>query len=218
MIAGIQVKICGLTSLVDAGLADAIGADYLGFNLHPGSPRRVTLEAYRAMKPRLPARKTVAVMVEPPLPALREAVRSDFDFYQLHLMPGLPVATVSEWAATVGPDRLWLAPKLPPGAEVPGPLLTLAGTFLLDAYQPGQFGGTGVTGDWAGFRRLREKHPDRQWILAGGLNAETIGAALAATGARWVDVASGVEASPGVKSPDKLHRFAECLRAAARAG
>lgn len=218
MIEGIRVKICGLTSLVDAGLADAIGADYLGFVLHPASPRRVTLDAFAAMKSRLPERRTVAVMVEPPVGALREAVQAGFDYFQVHLLPGLPEATVSEWAVTVGPDRLWLAPKLPRGTDVPPPLLALAETFLLDACQPGKFGGTGVTGDWESFRRQRRRHPGKQWILAGGLNPENIGAALAATGARWVDTASGVEAAPGVKDPAKLRLFAERLRAAARSG
>lgn len=57
MIAGIRFKVCGLTSLVDAEAADAVGADYLGFILHPKSPRYVSLAQFEAMAPRLPPRK-----------------------------------------------------------------------------------------------------------------------------------------------------------------
>ena len=57
------------------------------------------------------------------------------------------------------------------------------------------------------YRRYREMYPDRDWILAGGLNPENVGAALAATGARFVDVNSGVEAAPGIKDALKLAAF-----------
>ena len=66
MIDGIQFKVCGLTSLVDAEFADRLGADYLGFILYPKSPRHVSLPQYVDMAKRLPTlRKTVAVLVEP---------------------------------------------------------------------------------------------------------------------------------------------------------
>ena len=77
--------------------------------------------------------------------------------------------------------------------------------------------GTGRTGDWGKFRRHREAHPTHAWILSGGLNPANIGEALVETGARSVDVNSGVESAPGVKDPAKLRAFAEALRAAARA-
>ena len=60
MIDGIRIKVCGLTTLVDAEFADKCGVDYLAFNLHPQSPRRITLAQYTAMAPRLPDRKRVA--------------------------------------------------------------------------------------------------------------------------------------------------------------
>ena len=63
MVDGIQIKVCGLTSLVDAEFADACGVDYIGFNLYPKSPRYVSLAQYRAMAKRLPGRYTVAVKV-----------------------------------------------------------------------------------------------------------------------------------------------------------
>lgn len=215
MVQGIRLKVCGLTSLVDAELADRAGADCLGFVLHPDSPRRVTLAQFRAMAARLPERKKVAVMVEPSTAGLAEAVDAGFDFFQVHFRLETSAATMAGWARAVGAGRLWLAPRLPPAADVPAALLPLAETFLLDTFHAEKFGGTGVRGDWAKFRRHREAHPEKSWILAGGLTPENIGDALAATGARWVDVNSGVEQAPGVKDSRKLEAFVARLREAA---
>jgi len=65
MINGVRLKVCGLTSLVDAGTADACGADYLGFIFYPKSPRYVSVETYHSMAPHLPRKPRVAVTVEP---------------------------------------------------------------------------------------------------------------------------------------------------------
>jgi phosphoribosylanthranilate isomerase len=218
MIHGIRLKICGLTSLVDAALADESGADYLGFVLHPASPRRVTLEQFRAMAPRLPERKKVAVLVEPEIADLAAAAAAGFDCFQVHFRLEVPAEQVAAWAATVRREQLWLAPRLPPADEVPPALFACADTFLLDAYDDRKFGGGGRTGDWAKFRRHREAHPEKNWILAGGLAPENVAAALAATGARWVDANSGVERSPGVKDSAKLAAFGAALRGAAAPG
>ncbi|HTT56866.1 MAG TPA: phosphoribosylanthranilate isomerase [Opitutaceae bacterium] len=217
MVHGIRLKICGLTSLVDAGAADAAGADYLGFNLYPESPRRVTLDQYRAMAPRLPDRKKVAVMVEPADAELAAAVQAGFDCFQLHFRPEAPAERLAAWAGAVGRDRLWLAPRLPPGADVPAAALALADTFLLDAFDGKRFGGVGRPGDWAKFRRHREAHPEKNWILAGGLAPENVAAALAATEARWIDVNSGVERAPGVKDSGKITALVAALRGSPRA-
>ena len=211
MINGIRLKVCGLTTLVDAALADRCGADFLGFVLYPRSPRHVTLAQFRAMAPNLPDRKKVAVIIEPTMVQLKEVATAGFDFVQVHFPVGLPPATVAAWSAEVGPDRLWLAPKLPPDVDIPAFLLPLAAAFLFDAFQAETFGGSGRTADWTKFRRHREMFPDRDWILAGGLNPDNISVALEATGARFVDVNSGVEVSPGVKDPAKLSAFVACL-------
>ena len=83
----------------------------------------------------------------------------------------------------------------------------MAGIFLLDTFHTEKFGGTGQTGDWTKFSRHQQAHPARTWILSGGLNPENIGAALRATGAKFVDVSSGVESAPGMKDCEKLKRF-----------
>ncbi len=218
MIDGIRFKVCGLTSLVDAEFADRCGADYLGFIFHPRSPRYLPLAQYAAMASRLPDRRRVAVAVEPSLAELAALQDAGFDCFQLHHRLELAPAVLQQWSDAVGRDRLWLAPKLPPGAGVPESVLAAAGHVLFDTYQAEGFGGSGRTGDWAGFARLRAAHPGHGWILAGGLNPENVGAALAASGARFLDVNSGVEAAPGVKDEARLKRFVVALHRAATGG
>ena len=207
MIDGIRLKVCGLTSLVDAEWADKCGADCLGFILYPKSPRFISLDTFAAMAKRLPERRKVAVLVEPTPVELATANRAGFDFFQIHFRHDLPTTTVAAWAETVGINRLWLAPKLPPEVDVPAALLPLAKFFLLDTFHANKFGGTGVTGDWQKFTRHLQAHPKKVWILSGGLNPENIGAALRQSGAKFVDVNSGVESAPGVKDLAKLKRF-----------
>ena len=116
MIDGIRIKVCGLTSLVDAEFADRCGADYLGFNFHPASPRYISLDQFRAMAPRLPERRKVAVSVEPSIAALAAQRDAGFDYFQIHFRPETPDAQLTAWSRAVGEKHLWLAPKLPPGA------------------------------------------------------------------------------------------------------
>src|SRR5450432_2738123 len=115
MINGIRLKVCGITSLVDADAADAVGADYLGFIFYPKSPRWVSNPQFRAMSERLPPRKKVAVSVEPALADLARQVELGFDFFQIHFNPQTPAEIIRSWVETVGASRLWLAPRLPPG-------------------------------------------------------------------------------------------------------
>lgn len=204
MIDGVRLKICGLTSLVDAEYADKCGADYFGFIFAAASPRRLLLAQYRAMARHLPERKRVAVLVEPAPDELARVVAEDFEFVQIHFRPDLPPETVAGWSAAVTPARLWLAPKLPPEREVPPGLLPLAQHVLLDTYHAQKFGGTGLTGDWPKFRRHQAAFPQTRWILSGGLNPENVGAALLATDARFLDVNSGVESAPGIKDQARL--------------
>ncbi len=204
MINGVRLKVCGLTSLVDAEAADAIGADALGFIFYPKSPRGITLTQFAAMKDRLPSRKKVAVCVEPSAPELAALVGQGFDHFQIHFGAETAFPIIAGWSHLVGRARLWLAPKLPPEQDVKPDWLPLADTFLLDTFHADKFGGTGETGDWAKFKRHREAHPAKTWILSGGLKPDNVAAAVTATGAKFLDVNSGVELSPGVKDPAKL--------------
>jgi phosphoribosylanthranilate isomerase len=213
MIDGIRLKVCGLTSLVDADFADRAGADYLGFILYSKSPRYLPVASYTAMAKLLPeGRKRVAVMVAPSLDELVAAQEAGFDFFQIHFPVETPLEQVAAWSRQVTPKRLWLAPKLPPEVDVAPELLPLAGTFLMDTFHAAGFGGSGQTGDWAKFARHHSTHPEKTWILAGGLNPENIGPALVASGARVVDVNSGVEVSPGIKDHGKIRALAVAIQ------
>jgi phosphoribosylanthranilate isomerase len=208
---GIRMKVCGLTTQADAEFAAQAGADYLGFILIPESPRYLPLEKFSAFASHLPAGRKVAVSVEPTPAQLAAMSAAGFDYFQVHFRHELPVATVASWSETVGSDRLWLSPKLPPGVSVPLATLPLAKTFLFDTYHVRKFGGTGETADWNKFKRHRRNHPKKIWILSGGLNPANIGDAIRQSGARFVDVNSGVESAPGVKDHAKLQRLVERL-------
>jgi phosphoribosylanthranilate isomerase len=216
MIEGIQIKVCGLTSAADAVLAAASGTDYLGFIFHPKSPRYLPLEKYEAMAAGLPAGHRVAVLAEPGAGDMAALAGAGFASYQVHFRHDVPLGVVESWSRAVGPENLWLAPKLPPGVDASVEWLALAGTVMLDTFDPNVFGGTGRTGDWPKFRRHAAAHPGKTWILSGGLNPANLGEALAGTGARFVDVNSGVEASPGIKDPAKLKAFFAAVADAAR--
>lgn len=213
MINGIRFKVCGLTTLVDAGLADSVGADYLGFIFYPKSPRYISVESYRALAARLPRKPRVAVTVEPTTEEVSVLKAIGFDAYQFHFPHNTPLATVEAWAATVTPEKLWLAPRVPPGEHLEKGMFTLARTFLFDTYRAGTYGGTGQVGDWSTFKRLAQEFPRINWVLAGGLTPENVVSALNETGARMVDVNSGVESVPGIKSSEKLHRLQAVLTA-----
>ncbi|MSU46921.1 MAG: phosphoribosylanthranilate isomerase [Lacunisphaera sp.] len=216
MINGIRLKVCGITSLVDADAADAVGADYLGFIFYAKSPRHAPLTQYQAMKERLPPRKKVAVSVNPSVADLAAQTKLGFDYFQVYFDPGTPASTLAAWAQMAGRARLWLAPRLPMGKDVQSEWLPLADTILLDTFHPDKPGGTGETGDWEKFKRHRETHPTKTWILSGGLNQHNIAGAVAATGAKFIDVNSGVEQAPGVKSPAKLKAFVHALHNATK--
>lgn len=214
MIGDIHFKVCGIRRVEDARLAAELGADFLGFILYPKSPRYLALGDYAELAQALPrGPKRVAVMVEPSLDDLEWAQEAGFDFFQIHARHDLPLATLLGWSDAVGPANLWLAPKLPPGASFPEAWLPLADTLLVDTFHAEGFGGSGRTGDWAGFARLAETNPGKRWILAGGLSPDNVASAIAASCARFIDVNSGVETEPGVKSPEKLRALAAVLRA-----
>lgn len=216
MIEGIQLKVCGLTSLVDAGVADECGADFLGFILYKKSPRHVSIAQFRSMIGRLPARHKVAVTVEPEPEELLEMRDAGFDRFQVHFRHDLPVAKVEGWSKAVGARSLWLAPKLPPASDAAEAWFELSQAIVLDTFDANLFGGTGRTGDWGKFSRHRKAHPRRTWILSGGLKPENIQEALEESGARFIDVNSGIESAPGVKDHARLKAFVQAVHKSAR--
>jgi phosphoribosylanthranilate isomerase len=205
MMADLKVKVCGLTRLCDVALLTELGADYFGCILYPKSPRYLEVSRRADFMQAAPSGRRVAVDVNPSNDSLRAYVQEGFDFFQLHTAIDCPPQQLEQWAELVGgPDRLWLAPILPPDRELPDSFVQLGARILLDTYQKNQVGGTGKTNDWGRFRRLQQRYSQVDWILAGGLSPDNLLAAIQQAGASHVDVNSGVESAPGIKDPALL--------------
>jgi phosphoribosylanthranilate isomerase len=210
----IDAKICGLTDRAGLEAALAGGARYIGLVFFAKSPRNVTLDQAAALAAQARGRaEIVAVTVDADEALLTQiAARVSPDWLQLHgeeppgrmaslrrfaqkgLIKAIPIAR-SEDFASVGAygDADWLLfdAKAPPSAALPG--------------------GNGAAFDW---RLLQGRAITKPWFLSGGLNIETIATAISESGARTVDVSSGVETAPGLKNPDKITRFLAAVRAA----
>lgn len=205
MVNGIQFKVCGLTRARDAQAAAEAGADFLGFIFYPQSPRKIRLESYRTIQERLPGVPKVAVSVAPDLYTLSQLEGADFDYFQIHFPIGLS-EEVAAWSRLVGKERLWLAPKIPPGVSFNPALLELADGVLWDAFKADEksFGGTGMKSDWESFREMSAQYPEKRWVLAGGISPENAGEAIAATGAKCLDFNSSLEIEPGIKDLERI--------------
>jgi phosphoribosylanthranilate isomerase len=203
-----KTKICGITHLDDALAALDAGADMLGFNFYPPSPRYIErttcIRLVEAIRSRGLAATLVGVFVNtPPAEVNRILDECGLDLAQLSGdEPPADLARLGERGfkairpRDVAEARILAVPyahrSAPPG-------------LLVDAsVGAGQFGGTGRPGDWAAARVLAAQHPI---LLAGGLKPENVAAAVAAVQPWGVDVASGVESSPGRKDEAKMKAF-----------
>ena len=209
-----KVKICGVTRKEDAELALALGADYIGINVYEKSPRAVALDQVPALLAIIPQGKRVVVDVAPSPQRLEELLQLGFDFHQLHFDLDISMATVAAWSGLVGPQSLWVAPRIPPQEpSFPQILMEFSETILLDTYSSKAYGGTGQSGqNWQRFLDCTLLYQHKNWILAGGLSPDNIREALEFTEAETVDLASGVESEPGIKDPEKLKRLFEAVR------
>ena len=207
------VKVCGITRARDGAAALEAGASHIGFILYEQSPRAITLEQVGALMAALPVpvEKPVAVEVNPDPERLAGMATVGFARYQLHFPHDLSRERIAEWAEIVGRENLWLAPKLPPDQPFPENLLDFAEAFLIDAFSEDAYGGTGHTADWSRFADLKERFPEKKWILAGGLSPDNVVEAIAATGADRIDANSGVESAPGIKDPEKIQALFRAL-------
>ncbi len=203
MIGPIAIKVCGITRVADAALALDQGADYIGVNCWAGSQRYVAPELRKNLLREIPVEKRVAVTVNPTISDVVNLIQEGFTTVQIHFDPKTKACDIAAIAKKIGPDRLWLAPKVADGEEWPTDILKLANTFLHDAHAKDAFGGTGKVSDWKRFDSLKKANPDKKWVLAGGLNPQNVAEAVAA-GASILDLNSGVEIVPGLKSAEKL--------------
>ena len=198
-----RVKICGITRLEDAELATGLGAWALGFILWPGSRRAADPAVAAGIAAELRRRvELVGVFVNPTLDEVAHAADAlHLSHVQLHGDEG--PAFCAEAGRRSG-CRVIKAVRVATGADLQDLERFHTDYHLLDAAAPGQRGGSGQTWNWALAARHRSDVPV---ILSGGLTPETVAEGIAAVRPYAVDVASGVEAAPGVKDPDKLAAF-----------
>ena len=212
MVLSPRVKVCGLTRLQDAVAALDAGADRIGMIFYPGSPRYITAAKAQGLLTIIPPDKRTAVMVMPTASVLAGLKALGFRYFQIHCASDTPVRQLAEWRDIVGPEHLWLAPRLKPGERFPRAFLRWAESFLIDSYSERHYGGSGRVGDWFRFRGLQREFSGKMWILAGGLTPDNIAKALEVSQARFVDVNSGVESVPGVKAAGKIRALFQVLR------
>ena len=194
----VKVKICGVCTVEDARASVAAGADFLGLNFHPASPRVVGVERAAEIAAAVPGTPLVGVFVD----AARErvealAARLGLAALQFHgeeepdYCRGWPWRTIKALRAAPGVDLAALAARYP------------TDYVLADSFVSGTAGGTGHPLDLAAAAAI----PPARLFLAGGLRPETVAAAVRTVRPFAVDVASGVEASPGRKDHGKLEAF-----------
>jgi phosphoribosylanthranilate isomerase len=195
----VKLKVCGVTSLEDARAAIDCGAEYLGFNFYPKSPRYISPSSARAIIERLPDDVIgVGVFVNEPRPEdVDEILRvSGARMAQLHGDES------PDYCAGLGAGRVIKALRVGEGFDARRVLDYPAAAILLDAFDAKLYGGTGKTADW---EIAREAARLARVFLAGGLSPDNIVEAIRAVEPFAVDVNSGVERAPGRKDRDKLH-------------
>lgn len=204
-----KIKICGIKTVTDALAAMEAGADLIGFNFYPKSPRYIDVGKCRdimSVMRRYGHIMYVGVFVNASVEEIRATMEAcGLSLAQLHgdesvemlkrlngkafkAFRGIP-ASVDEFARN----------------ELPA--------FLVDASVKGVYGGSGVTGDWGGAAELARRYP---LLLAGGLTAENVAEAIGRVKPWGVDVASGVESAPGEKDASRMKAFVRAVREVSR--
>jgi phosphoribosylanthranilate isomerase len=216
----VKVKVCGLTQVENALACAEAGADWIGLNFHPASPRSITVERGAAICEAVGSRfqaTSIGLFVDRPYRELGE-IATDVGLLhvQLHgdeppeillecrtFKPPLWVVKAFRLADLASVKRMiaWLD-----RAEVLG---RLPYAILVDAHVPGQAGGTGQS---IAMELLAELPPHPRLILAGGLTPDNVAEYIDLARPWMVDVASGVESSPGIKDPAKVKAFVNAAK------
>ena len=199
------VKICGITCAADAELCAAEGTDAIGINFFPQSRRFIPLDQAREWLGALaggPAR--VALFVNAPFTEIQAAVDSAlFEAVQLHGDES------TDFCAEVKALGLPLlrALALRTEADITRIADHPADAFILDAFAPGDYGGTGHLSDWPLAAEAVRRFPEKTILLSGGLTPENVAEAINQVRPFGVDLASGVESAAGRKDPVKVRDF-----------
>ncbi len=217
-----KVKICGLTNFDDAAAAVEAGADLLGFIFYEGSPRFVEAEQVKEIidelhrvypvEPEKPRYRTVGVFVDRPAAYVAVIMAlAGLDWAQLS--GNEPVSVLKQLK-----KRAYKAIRPRTYAEADAEASFYAALsprfgprLLIDAYRPGEYGGTGQRADWRIAEQLARL---RSIILAGGLTPDNVAEAVRTVRPWGVDVSSGVEKAPGVKDHDAIRAFVRNAKSA----
>lgn len=201
----VKIKICGITSLADGLMAAEAGADALGFVFHESSPRCLTPAVAAGIIRQLPPFLVkVGVFVDAQPEFVVEAVtQCGLNVLQFH------GEETPEYCAQFGLMAM-KAFRIRDASSLEALPRYATDAWLLDAYAPGQPGGTGERFNWE--LAVQAQRLGRPIFLAGGLTPENVADAMAQVRPYGVDVSSGVEASPGRKDPAKVRAFIQAAR------
>ncbi len=195
----VKVKICGITNYKDAAAAVDMGADILGFNFYPKSPRYIAPEEVVKIINKLPAFVDVAgVFVNDSLEHIRKIMRQcQLNWVQLHGDEN------PEFCQSLISVKTIKALRIKEKKDIKQAENYFTDAILLDAYNPEKYGGTGISFDWN-----IVGHIGKRIFLAGGINPDNVEAAVK-LGVYGIDVCSGIESEPGKKDHKKMKKLFE---------
>ena len=199
----VKVKICGITNYRDAAAAADMGADLIGFNFYPKSPRFITPEKAAKIINKLPAFIHVAgVFVNASLDRIKDVINEcNLDWVQLH---GDESPKFCESLRSIN-VRTMKAIRVKSQADIEKAEDFFTDAILLDAFDPKKYGGTGLKFDWNVIG-----HINKRIFLAGGINPDNVEAAIE-LGVYGIDICSGIESRPGKKDIKKMRKLFEVI-------
>lgn len=200
----IKVKICGLTNYEDAIAAVDMGADLLGFNFYPKSPRYIKPEQASEIIKKLPGFVDVAgVFVNAPPNQVKDIIsQCQLNWVQFH---GDETPEFCRQFLSINVKTM-KAIRVKDSKDVQAAEKFFTDAILLDAFNPEKYGGTGISFDWNIIG-----HINKRVFLAGGINPDNVVAA-AELGVYGIDVCSGIESSPGKKDHKKMKKLFDNIK------
>lgn len=210
-----RIKICGLTRIEDIHAAVQAGADAIGLVMYPKSLRAVSLEQARQLRAAVPAFVNVVTLF---VNASRHEVQEAIDLVQPDLLQ-FHGDESPQYCESFNHRYLRAFRVGAPGLDTPNGLLQACRTYrsasawLFDSYSDA-YGGSGLALDASLLQSVQDAEDTRSVILAGGLTPQTVAGSIRAMQPYAVDVSSGVETAPGIKSSQKIQQFMAAVRAA----
>ena len=200
------IKNCGLKTPEAIVCAVSTGASFIGFVHHEASLRHLSAEEIAVLFSHVPTGIAKVIVLVDPTDTMLAALPKP-DFWQVHGTSD-PVRIQTIHRSTGIPVITGIRVRTPADLNDVADLEAVSAHLLFDAYHPLEMGGSGLTFDWDLLRGLPLQKP---WFLAGGLTATNVQEALRATHAPMVDVSSGLEDVPGIKSLEKIAKFNDAV-------